>query len=210
MTTSATGSVDYISDWTDIVNATAVTTAGSGQGNVTTATTTTIIAAPASGSSRAVRSAMISNRHGSTSNTIQLFKTVGASSYAISKPFVLLAGETVRFSGEGFCFVGNACDLEVTSATTAEQLKSNATTGVMQIAGPAAGTTRVVTIPDANFTMARTDAAQTFSGNQTFSGGILVAGVPAYADNAAAIAGGLEAGNIYRTNGDPDILCIVH
>lgn len=210
MTTSAAGSVDYISDWTDIVNATAVTTAGSGQGNVTTATTTTIIAAPVSGSSRAVRSAMISNRHGSTSNTIQLFKTVGAASYAISKPLVLLAGETVRFSDEGFCFVGNACALEVTSATTAEQLESNATTGVMQIVGPAAGTTRIATIPDANFTMARTDAAQTFTGNQTFSGGILVAGVPAYADNAAAIAGGLAAGNIYRTNGDPDILCIVH
>ena len=105
MTTSATGSVDYLSDWTDIVNATAVTTAGSGQGNVTTATTTTIIAAPASGSSRAVRSAMISNRHGSTSNTIQLFKTVGAASYAISKPLVLLAGETVRFSDKGVCFV---------------------------------------------------------------------------------------------------------
>lgn len=169
MTTSATGSVDYISDWTDIVNTTAVTTAGSGQGNVTTATTTTIITTPASGSSRAVRSAMISNRHGSTSNTIQLFKTVGAASYAISKPLVLLAGETVRFSDEGFCFVGNACELEVTSATTSEQLKSNATTGVMQIVGPAAGTTRVVTIPDANATMARTDAAQTFTGTQTFS-----------------------------------------
>jgi len=174
MTTSATGSVDYISDWTDIVNATAVTTAGSGQGNVTTAATTTIIAAPASGSSRAVKSAMISNRHGSTSNTIQLFKTVGAASYAISKPLVLLAGETVRFSDEGFCFVGNACELEVTSATTAEQLKSNATTGVMQIVGPAAGTTRVVTVPDANATMARTDAAQTFSGVQTFGGRVLV------------------------------------
>ena len=34
--------------------------------------------------------------------------------------------------------------------------------------------------------------------------------VPAYANNAAAIAGGLAAGNIYRTNGDPDALCIVH
>ena len=174
MTTSATGSVDYISDWTDIVNATAVTTAGSGQGNVTTATTTTIIAAPASGSSRAVRSAMISNRHGSTSNTIQLFKTVGAASYAISKPLVLLAGETVRFSDEGFCFVGNACELEVTSATTAEQLESNATTGVMQIVGPAAGTARVMTVPDADFSVARKDAANTFTDDQTFSGRVLI------------------------------------
>ena len=176
MTTSETGSVDYISDWTDIVNATAVTTAGSGQGNITTATTTTIIAAPASGSSRAVRSAMISNRHGSTSNTIQLFKTVGAASYAISKPLVILAGETVRFSDEGFCFVGNACELEVTSATTAEQLKSNATTGVMQIVGPAAGSTRVMTIPDGDFSVARKDAANAFTGDQTFNNRVLIDG----------------------------------
>jgi hypothetical protein len=55
------------------------------------------------------------------------------------------------------------------TATTAENLKSNATTGVMQIVGPAAATTRVMTIPNANFTVARTDAAQTFTGTQTFS-----------------------------------------
>jgi hypothetical protein len=34
--------------------------------------------------------------------------------------------------------------------------------------------------------------------------------VPAYANNAAAIAGGLTAGDTYRTGGDPDQLCIVH
>jgi hypothetical protein len=34
--------------------------------------------------------------------------------------------------------------------------------------------------------------------------------VPVYANNAAAVAGGLETGQVYRTNGDPDTLCIVH
>lgn len=34
--------------------------------------------------------------------------------------------------------------------------------------------------------------------------------LPAYADNAAALAGGLVAGNLYRTGGDPDTVCIVH
>lgn len=52
---------------------------------------------------------------------------------------------------------------------TASNLKSNATTGVMQIVGPAAAATRVMTIPDANFTAARTDAAQNFTGNNTFN-----------------------------------------
>ena len=58
-------------------------------------------------------------------------------------------------------------NLNSATAGTAENLKSNATTGVMQIAGPAAASTRVMTIPDANFTVARTDAGQTFTGTQT-------------------------------------------
>lgn len=55
-------------------------------------------------------------------------------------------------------------------------VKSNSTTGLMQITGPAAGQTRVVTIPDANATMARTDAAQSFTGDQTLATGNLVIG----------------------------------
>lgn len=49
-----------------------------------------------------------------------------------------------------------------------KQIQSNATSGVLQIAGPTASQTRVMTTPDANFTVARTDAAQTFAGVQTF------------------------------------------
>lgn len=51
-----------------------------------------------------------------------------------------------------------------------KQIQSNSTSGVLQITGPAAAATRVMTTPDANFTVARTDAAQTFTGNQTFGG----------------------------------------
>ena len=60
------------------------------------------------------------------------------------------------------------------SVGEASNLKSNATTGVMQITGPTAASTRVMTIPDANFTVARTDAAQSFSGLQTFGSGVSV------------------------------------
>jgi hypothetical protein len=35
-------------------------------------------------------------------------------------------------------------------------------------------------------------------------------GIPVYANNAAATAGGLIPGMLYRTGGDPDQLCIVH
>jgi hypothetical protein len=59
-------------------------------------------------------------------------------------------------------------------ATSAAALKSSTTTGLMQIAGPAAGQTRTMTIPDANFTAARTDAAQSFIGDQTLTDGNLI------------------------------------
>ena len=48
-----------------------------------------------------------------------------------------------------------------------------------------------------------------------FMGGLKVTGkirisLPTYANNAAAVSGGLAAGDLYRTNGDPDPVCIVH
>jgi hypothetical protein len=51
---------------------------------------------------------------------------------------------------------------------TVKNVRSNATSGILQIAGPAAAATRTMTVPDANFTVARTDAAQNFTGNNTF------------------------------------------
>ena len=50
-----------------------------------------------------------------------------------------------------------------------DAIKSSATNGLMQIVGPAAGTVRTATIPDANFTVARTDAGQTFTGVQVMT-----------------------------------------
>jgi len=34
--------------------------------------------------------------------------------------------------------------------------------------------------------------------------------LPIYANNAAALAGGLRAGSLYRTGADPDVVCVVH
>lgn len=53
----------------------------------------------------------------------------------------------------------------------APSVRSNSSTGVLQVTGPAAASTRVMTVPDANFTAARTDAAQTFTGLQTLNSG---------------------------------------
>jgi hypothetical protein len=57
-----------------------------------------------------------------------------------------------------------------TNDLTVRNLRANATTGILQVTGPTAASTRVMTTPDANFTVARTDAAQTFTGDQTFAG----------------------------------------
>ena len=64
----------------------------------------------------------------------------------------------------------------VSFANPASSIKSNSTTGILQITGPAAGTTRVMTVPDANFTVARIDAAQSFTGDQTLATGNLIIG----------------------------------
>ena len=61
-----------------------------------------------------------------------------------------------------------------TISSIATQIISSITGGLVQFTGPAAGTTRVVTIPNANATMARTDAAQSFTGDQTLGTGNLV------------------------------------
>ena len=67
-----------------------------------------------------------------------------------------------------------------------KQIQSNATSGVLQVAGPAAAATRVMTVPDANFTAARTDAAQSFTGDQTLSTGNLIQGTAAKGVNFTA------------------------
>ena len=72
---------------------------------------------------------------------------------------------------------------------TVKNVRSNATTGILQVTGPAAAATRVMTVPDANFTAARTDAAQSFTGDQTLSTGNLVIGTSGKGIDFSATAG---------------------
>jgi hypothetical protein len=51
---------------------------------------------------------------------------------------------------------------------TVKNIRSNATTGILQVAGPGTGTTRVMTVPNGDFTVATT-GANTFSGIQTIA-----------------------------------------
>ena len=74
----------------------------------------------------------------------------------------------------------------VSFANPASSIKSNSTTGILQITGPAAGSTRVMTVPDANFTVARIDAAQSFTGDQTLATGNIIQGTAAKGLNFTA------------------------
>lgn len=47
-------------------------------------------------------------------------------------------------------------------------------------------------------------------GTTTPSSKLDVVGLPVYANNAAAIVGGLTVGAFYRTGADPDVVCVVH
>jgi hypothetical protein len=71
---------------------------------------------------------------------------------------------------------GGITEQVATNDLTVRNIRANATTGILQVTGPAAASTRVMTVPDADFTAARTDAAQSFTGNQTLSTGSLILG----------------------------------
>lgn len=73
-----------------------------------------------------------------------------------------------------------------TNDLTVRNVRANATTGILQVTGPTAATTRVMTVPDANFTAARTDAAQSFTGDQTLSTGNIIQGTAAKGINFTA------------------------
>ena len=81
-----------------------------------------------------------------------------------------LAGATTPLAGtEVLPIVQNGATVRVANNDLRpKQIQSNATTGVLQVVGPTAGTTRVMTTPDVNFTVARIDGAQNFAGNNTF------------------------------------------
>jgi hypothetical protein len=73
-----------------------------------------------------------------------------------------------------------------TNDLTVRNIRAAATTGILQVSGPAAASTRTVTVPDANWIAARTDAAQSFTGDQTLSTGNLIQGTAAKGFNFTA------------------------
>jgi hypothetical protein len=96
---------------------------------------------------------------------------------ADKKISALTAASTPLAGTEVLPIVQSSVTVKVaTNDLTVRNVRANATTGILQVTGPAAASTRVMTVPDANFTTARTDAAQSFTGDQTLSTGNLIIG----------------------------------
>lgn len=99
----------------------------------------------------------------------------------------LTAASTPLAGTEVLPIVQSATTVKVaTDDLTVKNIRSNATSGILQVAGPAAASTRTMTVPDANFTVARTDAANSFTGDQTLSTGNIIQGTAAKGFNFTA------------------------
>ncbi len=96
--TSAAGQVEVWASWVDF-NGTTVTP-GRQRTAITSATTTTIVAAPASGAQRNVRGCTIANDHASVTNTVTVEAFDGTAPVVKAKA-ILLPGEVLALGEDG-------------------------------------------------------------------------------------------------------------
>lgn len=89
---------------------------------------------------------------------------------ANSKISALTAATTPLAGTEVLPIVQSSATVKVAANDlTVRNFRAAATTGILQVSGPSAASTRTMTVPDANFTAARTDSGQTFTGNQVIT-----------------------------------------
>ena len=115
LVTSTAAAVDYDCSWTD--NTTTAFTPGKSAGQVSSATTTTVIAAPAGSTQRNVLNCTFRNTSTTTSNALTVQRDVSATNrtkYSVT----LGPGETLAFTGERY-FRYTAAGAEVTTAPDA-------------------------------------------------------------------------------------------
>jgi hypothetical protein len=95
--TTSTAGIDISITWLDMDGTTGVTKSTT-ETKITTATSTTVLAAPASGVVRSIESVYIRNIHASTSNTVTVIKDVGGTGYYLTASIILLAGEVIEYN----------------------------------------------------------------------------------------------------------------
>lgn len=110
-----------------------------------------------------------------TTKAVNALTLNGNGSTVVGGPTNLNANTSVRFRYDTVLDRWYAVGTDVNEV--ANSLKSSATTGVMKITGPAAGSTRTMTIPDANATLLTTNALVTVGQGGTGVNTLTVNGV---------------------------------
>lgn len=128
--TSAAGSVDFVTTWSDHTSTSF--TPGSNDNNITTATDTDVVAAPAASTQRKVNHLAFTNRHATIANVVRPKLDVSGTKRFLHPPVTLAPGEALEWhDGVGWRHY---------SATGEEILQSAA---IKPIAGKAIGMYKV-------------------------------------------------------------------
>lgn len=126
LVTSTTAAIDYSISYADIT--TTAFTPSTNEGKITTASTTSVLSAPAAATQRQVKLITISNRDVSLSNAVYLQKLISATSYNLTPKFTLLAGETAQYmDGIGWIYYSatGAVKANQTAAGSSTQVQLN-------------------------------------------------------------------------------------
>ena len=93
--TSSTANIDYSVSWVDVT--TTAFTPSTSEGKISTATSTTLLSAPAGSTQRQVKLITITNTHASASNTVTVQKDISGTTYQLTPATTLLAGEVLSY-----------------------------------------------------------------------------------------------------------------
>jgi len=196
----ATGTADVTVSGLNVTSAAAP---GFTEVTAATATTQTIAAAPAASTVKQIDHISIKNTQaGANTFTVQMFNSSGSVTTVQTKA-TLAADETLEYThAHGWRTMDATGSAKTgTAGWVIAAGKIGTLSNTLTLAGTD-GTT--MTFPTTNATIARTDAAQTFTGNQTITGGISTAGNvgigtainPAYGLSIAStgLTGGTQGG----------------
>ena len=186
LVTTSAANIDYTVSYAD--HTTSTFTPGAAQGTIASATTTTIVSAPAASTQRQIKLITILNRHATTAQGITLQKDVSATDYQLTASVTLATGERMIVDDYG--------QMKIYDATGAERRRSNDIAGysgrVFELSKP--GTAKdsagyfVANAKDAGFPGAYALGAPGLNGWNTDCG---------TASNAANPAGAAQVGSHY-------------
>jgi hypothetical protein len=126
LTSSSIAGLDYSVSYADITATTF--TPSTNEGKISTATTTSILAAPAASTQRQVKLITIANTHATVSNQVYIQKLISATAYMQTPIVTLLAGEALQYmDGSGWTYYSSTGQVKnvQTAAGSNTQLQYN-------------------------------------------------------------------------------------